>query len=121
MNTETLASAIVGHLVGDYILQNDWMAANKKKISLVCVLHAAIWTVCVCLFAGWPLQGTWWVGTLIFLPHFIQDRFSFIAGWMRLSFVQPKFSQPPMAPWSFIVVDNVWHIATLWFVWRFVA
>lgn len=132
MNTETLASAIVGHLVGDYLIQNDWMALNKKSSSLVCALHAAIWTVCVCLFACWPLQGTWWVGTLVFLPHFIQDRFSLIVLWMRL-IGQKRFMKcdefdltdmrvvPGLGPWSVIVVDNVWHIVAIWLVWRFVA
>jgi hypothetical protein len=43
-----LTEAIIGHLVGDFLLQNDWMAANKKKNSWVCLLHCLIWTAWVC-------------------------------------------------------------------------
>lgn len=27
-----LTSAIIGHLVADYLLQFDWIAENKKKV-----------------------------------------------------------------------------------------
>jgi len=48
-----LAAALVGHLVGDYLLQDDWMAKEKRTRSAVCALHAGLWTVAVCSFAGW--------------------------------------------------------------------
>ncbi len=46
-----MISALVGHLVGDYLVQNDWMALNKKKSMLPCLVHCAIWATCVVLFA----------------------------------------------------------------------
>jgi len=48
----TLTLAIIGHLVGDYLLQNDWMALNKKKRSLNC---AAGWIVREGTCRGAPL------------------------------------------------------------------
>jgi len=118
----TLTLAIIGHLVGDYLLQNDWMALNKKNPGnlggYACIIHSVLWTFSVCLFAGWPLQG--WVTCTLFITHFIQDRTTIIAVWMDL-IGQYKFRTGPCAPWSIIVVDNVWHIVTLWAVWRFVA
>lgn len=116
MNQNTLTLAIIGHLVGDYLLQNDWMAMNKKKSGFPCVVHCFIWASSVCLFAGWhPLC---WL--LLFITHFIQDRTQIITWWMRLKWKdQSKFAEPPMAPWSIVVVDNVWHIVTLYLVWRF--
>jgi hypothetical protein len=27
---------------------------------------------------------------------------------------QSDFAKPPLAPWSIIVVDNVWHLLTLY-------
>lgn len=30
-----MINALVGHLVGDYLLQNDWQALNKKKSSAI--------------------------------------------------------------------------------------
>ena len=42
-----MLSAIIGHLVGDYLLQNDWMALNKKASSLHCAVHC-----CICRLVG---------------------------------------------------------------------
>jgi hypothetical protein len=28
---------------------------------------------------------------------------------------------PGLGPWSIIVVDNVWHLVTIWAVWRFMT
>lgn len=137
MNTEALASAIVGHLVGDYLLQTDWMALGKKENCYVCMLHALLWTLCVCLFAGWPLQGAW-IAPILFVTHFIQDHTNIVSWLMRLKWKdQSKFMESDrlvfgthecdasiihgLGPWSIIVVDNVWHIVTIWCVWRFLA
>ncbi len=112
----TLTLAIIGHLVGDFLLQNDWMALNKKKRSLNCAVHCAIWTLSVCAFTGW------WTPIAVFIlftTHFIQDRTNIILWWMTKMNRQQEFVNAPYAPWSVIVVDNVWHIVTLWVVWRF--
>lgn len=134
MNTETLACAIVGHLVGDYLLQNDWMAINKKKSSFPCLVHCFLWTLAVAIFAQW---NSFVVMLVLFSTHFIQDRTSIIAWWMSLRWKdQSEFMRCDkiefrdlhepivkvgLGPWSIIVVDNVWHILTIWAVWRFVA
>lgn len=115
---ESLASAIVGHLVGDYLLQNDWMALNKKRDIGPCLVHCILWTLSVCLFAGWPVQGT--IPAILIATHIVQDHTDVITRWMKL-IGQTKFATGPCAPWSVIVVDNVWHILTIWIVWRFVA
>ena len=114
----TLTLAIIGHLVGDYLLQNDWMSLNKKKRTLPCAIHCTLWTLAVCAFASWwtlPAIAVLWV------THFAQDRTQVVLYWMTKIARQPEFVKPPYAPWSIIVVDNVWHIVTLWAVWRFVA
>lgn len=116
---DPLTCAIIGHLVGDYLLQNDWMALNKKKHWFPCIVHCVMWTICVCLFAGWPLQGC--VPAILFAAHFIQDHTNIIMFWMTKVNSQEKFAGPPCAPWSIIVVDNVWHIVTIWAVWKFLA
>lgn len=110
----TLTLAIIGHLVGDYILQNDWMALHKKSSSFRCAVHCVLWTLVVCAFAGW---WAWWVPPVLFAAHFAQDRTNVIAWWMD-TVGQRQFRTGPCAPWSIIVVDNVWHIVTLFAVWR---
>lgn len=136
-----MLSALVGHLVGDYLLQNDWMALNKKRQVWPCVVHCLIWTICVCLFSGWgtrawlscvqlaadpSLTGLathwnwthWIVPGLLFGTHFIQDHTSIIRQYMTL-IGQEAFATGACAPWSIIVVDNVWHILTLWLIWSY--
>lgn len=149
MNSTPLLLALIGHLVGDYILQNDWLAIGKKKSTAICAIHAWIWTCCVCGFAGWPnwlaplsTSHTNWVWTLLFITHLVQDRFNLIPWWMKL-IGQNQFMKsdellrkecPPieggkplyflrigLGPWSVIIVDNIFHILTIWAVWRFVV
>lgn len=45
-----LSHAIVGHLVGDYLLQNDWQAQGKKQSSWICSVHCVLWSASVMLF-----------------------------------------------------------------------
>lgn len=128
MRTDTLTLAIIGHLVGDYLLQNDWMALNKKRRGWPCAVHCFLWAWAVCLFAHWGLLP-WMV---LFVCHFAQDRTEIVRWWMW-TIGQRRFMQcdafdmaemrvvPGLGPWSVIVVDNVWHMVTLWAVWRWVA
>ena len=129
-----MIDAIVGHLVGDYLLQNDWMALNKKRNPIICMVHCLLWTAAVCCFAGWRDPGN--IAVLL-CSHFIQDHTNIVAWWMRLRWKdQSQFMRcdeidhdirnsagirAGLGPWSIIVVDNVWHIVTIWAVWRFMT
>lgn len=112
-----MISALVGHLVGDYLFQNDWMQQKKQK-SWICAVHCLIWSICVWIFTFiesgifWPL----WTLPILFITHFIQDRTTIINKYMSI-IGQHKFSKPPCAPWSIFVVDNVFHILTIWIIW----
>lgn len=112
MSIDTLSAAIVGHVAGDYLLQNDWMASGKKRSSLICAAHVAVYTACVVLFAGW---FDWWLVAAVAVPHFLIDRWTFVAWWMR-TIRQPVFMEPPMSPWSRIAVDNSMHMVCLYAV-----
>jgi len=68
----------VAHLIGDFILQNDWMAGNKKRSSVACLVHILVYLV---PFLTCHLQ--WWQIVLIGVQHFAQDRTRFILWWMR--------------------------------------
>jgi len=121
--SDTLALAIIGHLVGDYLLQNDWMALNKKKQVLPLLVHVVLWTLSVIVFTGWILLE--WpkfmlVVSILAFTHAVQDHTDIVSKWMNL-IGQKQFRTGPCAPWSIIVVDNVWHIVTLWFVWKFIV
>ncbi len=116
-----MIGAIVGHLVGDYLLQNDWMALNKKKDWIPCAIHCFIWTNCVLLFGGvwfgvggWPVMAVYWI---LLLTHAVQDGTNIVRRWMSL-IGQEQFATGACSPWSIIVVDNVWHIVTIFVVWK---
>jgi hypothetical protein len=68
----------VAHLIGDFILQNEWMAVNKKKSSFACLVHALSYLIPF-LFSNLLL----WQILLIGIQHFIQDRTQFIYWWVH--------------------------------------
>lgn len=103
---------IYAHLIGDYILQNDWMANNKKKSSVACTIHVATYMLPF-LFCGL----SWWQFALIAGQHYLQDRTTFVTWFMaRTGKTKDGFLAPPMAPWSIIVTDNVLHVLWMGFV-----
>jgi len=102
-----MINLVFAHLIGDYILQNDWMAQNKKKSSWACLTHVLFYSLPF-IFFGIPL----WIVGLIALQHFLQDRTNFVI-WFMNAKGSALFSEPPMAPWSIIVTDNILHLLFL--------
>lgn len=98
---------IYAHLIGDYLLQNDWMAFEKKKNSLVCLVHVTTYLTPF-LFCDFH----WWQLLLIGAQHFAQDRTGFIVWLMKIKGSE-KFATGPCSPWSIIVTDNIIHILTI--------
>lgn len=113
----SVVGALVGHLVGDYLLQNDFLASGKKRSSRICVLHALIWTISVCAFADWHSLS---VFLFLLLTHFAQDRTDVVARWMDLV-GQKGFRTGVCAPWSAIVVDNAWHVVQIYVAWAYLG
>lgn len=98
---------IYAHLIGDYLLQTDWMAFGKKQKSWICFVHVAAYMVPF-LFCGFA----WWQLAIIAGQHFAQDRTSFVM-WMMKIKGSEKFATGPCSPWSIIVTDNIIHILTI--------
>ena len=114
---EPLFLAFLGHLVGDYIFQTDWMAENKKLHTFPCLVHSLIWAACVVLFAGW---WNWLPFLGLFAIHFLQDRTYMVRSWMHL-IGQDRFATGPYAPWSMVIIDNTFHLLQIWLVWQFLV
>lgn len=106
-----LVLIFMAHLFGDFIIQNDWMAKGKKVSSAICLLHVATYLlpflVCCSLI--------WWQLLLIGAQHFIQDR-TMVIDWFLNSTGKGEFAKPPMAPWSSILTDNIFHLAWIVFI-----
>ena len=98
---------LLAHMIGDYLLQNDWMANNKKISNTACLVHAAAYMIpfLPLLLWGCPI----WKLLLIGGQHYFQDRGNAVV-WFLHSTGKSNFTKAPMAPWSIILCDNIFHI-----------
>lgn len=94
MTADLLFRLCMGHLMGDYLLQINWMALNKKEKGwtgwIAAAWHCILWTLCVSLWMFpelAPLVAIYptFIGTLvlIFASHWILDRYGFIEWWLH--------------------------------------
>lgn len=79
--TEFFPQLVIGHLIGDYLLQNKWMAMNKSGNSFKCAVHCLIYTIAVG-FVTWTSIPRWEWLLVIFASHFPVDRWSLADKWL---------------------------------------
>ena len=101
---------LIAHLIGDYLLQNDWMAKGKRVSSSICTVHVFAYMTPF-FFIGL----SWWQLSLIAVQHWVQDRTHIIVLTLRVT-GKGDLIKTPMAPWSIIVIDNIWHIVWIYCV-----
>ena len=116
---------LVGHLIGDDLLQVDWMAMNKKANTLkgwaACLAHCIVYTLAVCACTGrWKphLIG------LVFLSHFPIDKTYVVAYYMKATGAFRRVIVDPQVDmnhkvWAYLLVDNTVHITLLWLIARY--
>lgn len=128
---------VLGHFVGDYLLQNNWIALNKSKKWLPCLTHILIYTLAICV-ATWAFNP-WWI-LVVVLSHLPIDRWSLAEKWLKFTkgrtlegFIKSKQTvikndqiggtlvhnepctamdslQAGFSTFVYIVVDNTFHI-----------
>ena len=85
MNTPIMLLVILGHFVGDYLLQNNWMAFGKglpgKKGHGICAVHTLIYTAAVCILSGQVWNP--WMWLMVALSHYPIDRWGLAMVWLR--------------------------------------
>jgi hypothetical protein len=112
------ADQLVAHAMGDYVLQNHWMATRKTSSTAVAFVHALAYTL---PFALW--FGASWALVPICLTHAVIDRFRLARYWCewwgvgsqgklwRALGAAPVEAPPPfLGVWLLIIVDNVTHV-----------
>jgi len=121
---------LLGHLVGDYLLQSKKMAIKKsaKGINglMWCLLHCLIYTAITCLFTSTvdPIKII-----LIFMSHFPIDRWSLANKWLKIikgrDFMnayksKDKFHEIDLSFSTivYVVVDNTMHILLMAFIFN---
>ena len=112
----TFSWLLIGHLVGDWLLQNDWMAANKQRqlVTKAGMAHFAIYTA--------SLVAAMYIATLdngqssieqyllfalvIFVSHWLIDATALAKRWARLT-AQSDLQM------VHIVVDQTFHLLVI--------
>lgn len=110
-------NAMLGHFVGDYLLQNQWMATEKsqpgKRGHIACTIHVFLYTLAVALFSGiWSLPFL----ALIAIPHWLIDRWSlatYILKWKNGYTMHEVWKEAPLCarPTPNELQQNVWKVA----------
>lgn len=118
-----MTGELLCHLIGDYLLQNRWMASEKTRSLAVALLHGLLYALP--FLAVRPSLGAFlWIG----LSHALIDRFEVAryltyakehaaprAWWPKPFRACPKGHDPSvpahLADWLTILVDNTLHLA----------
>lgn len=107
------ADQILCHMIGDYILQSDWMASNKTKSWEAAMVHAV--TYCIPFAVMLWLQGytgsvVWYALSRIMSTHYLIDRYRLARYlcWLK-NFLAPRWIDTGREH----RVDR-WRGATLW-------
>jgi hypothetical protein len=107
---------IYAHLIGDYIVQNDWMAGNKKNKGAygtkACLIHVITYMIPFLFTSLTALQLI-----LIGSQHYIQDRTFFVSWFCRIT---GKFQNDFNRFWGHVIVDNVFHIVFMMLIVKYV-
>lgn len=117
---EAIACAGFAHMVGDYVIQSDWMAQEKTKRWWPAVAHGVSYGLPFVLVTQSVAALVVIVGTHILIDHW---RLARHVVWFKnqlapFAFRPPHTStgygpdSPPwMAGWLLIIADNVIHMA----------
>jgi len=90
INTELFVLLLFGHLFGDYLFQNDWMALNKKDRWDACIIHCMLYTSIIVIFLlplvyNFDVIKSCLLYGGIFLSHIVLDRTHLIDRWFRFT------------------------------------
>jgi len=114
---------IVAHLVGDFFLQSDFMAVNKKERILPCLAHVLSYAVPFIFLAPSLLAMLVIIGSHFVIDHWdLPQRAIWAKNWLlsppseRKTWESCSFTgmspdrQVWLTMWIMIIVDNTFHI-----------
>jgi len=105
MSLTPFEAALMVHLIGDWLLQNEWMSANKVRLSHPAAwVHGSIHGVLLGLIFGWI------GGVVLALLHIMVDTRLPIRWWIS-TFKKCELS--PDLPILLIGCDQVLHISCI--------
>jgi len=118
---EVFAVFVVSHLAGDFLLQTDWQAVNKrgglgrnKVARRALVAHVFTYTLAFVPALVWLADdiGAGWAAAMfaaIFVPHLIQDDTRLLVAYNR----KVKGGVPGPGDPVFMAIDQSFHVVFL--------
>lgn len=97
---------IIAHFIGDWGLQNRWMAENKSKYIEILIAHSIIITGCICIALQYSGLFSIWKFYFLFLSHAIIDFIS--SNWYKKTKKRIITS-----------IDHLFHFITLLIVYYY--
>ena len=112
---------LVGHLIGDWVFQNDWMARHKQNglLNRAILVHCAVYTAMLWLVYFLPAASprhtstAFFFAALVYLSHWLIDATGLASYWMR-------FFRQTDALFMRIAVDQILHVVVLALLAEFV-
>lgn len=109
-NSNLFITLLVGHLVGDYVLQNAWMANNKTKQLLPLLTHSLVYTFTLFIFSLRIAPLNYLALLLIFTSHVLLDNRRLVSWWVS------TINKSPNLTWLSIVIDQTFHILVIYYI-----
>ena len=122
--TELFIVFLLSHLTGDYLLQTEWQASNKRGglgpdrvARRALVSHVAVYTLAFVPALVWlgserTPAAALIAAAAIALPHLVIDDARLVTAWID----RVKHVPPPAPPALFAAVDQSMHLVCLWVV-----
>ena len=118
---EVFAVFLVCHLAGDFLLQTDWQALNKRggltsgsrEARRALLSHVCVYTLAFVPAIVWVATQTTTVAiallAVVFIPHLVQDDGSVLMAWNR----KVKRSTSTPGDLLYMAIDQSFHVVAL--------
>ena len=112
---------LVCHAAGDFLLQTDWQAVNKRgglssanrEARRALLSHVFVYTLVFVPAIVWIASNTSAVAVallaVIFIPHLVQDDARVLVAWNRIV----KRSAPQPGDYLYMAIDQSFHVIFL--------
>lgn len=113
---------LICHLVGDYVLQTDWMAKNKASNLFAAVVHSFFYALPFVFITRLS-----WALFVIFSTHILIDHYRLASMIMRLKQWSWKHrdlspaTSPDLSLMLLIVIDNTVHLTINYFSIKYLS
>jgi len=114
---------LVAHLIGDYILQSDWMAKNKFTSKFAAMVHGLVYTLPFLFITLNPIALAFIAITHMIVDHYKVAKYvvwlkNFIgpSGYPKENMKHNGFNKDASGPpdhigdWIYIITDNTIHL-----------